>query len=52
MVWTSWGGEADGLGEKMFLFIIDIGMFALRAKYSVNSRAYPAIAFASRTRRH
>ena len=43
---ASWGGEADGLGKKE-TFIIDMGLFALRATYSVNSREYPAIAFAS-----
>ena len=43
-VWASWGGEA---GWKKRCMYIDMGLFALRATSSVNSREYPAIAFAS-----
>ena len=49
---NAWGelcgvARQTGWGGKRFLFIIDIGLFAMRATYSVNSREYPAIAFAS-----
>ena len=46
-MWLRGVARQTGWGKKLFLFIIDIGLFALRATYSVNSREYPAVAFAS-----
>ena len=39
-------GVARPVGKKRCMYI-DMGLFALRATSSVNSREYPAIAFAS-----
>ena len=41
---VGWRGRRVGKKRCMY---IDMGLFALRATSSVNSREYPAIAFAS-----